>query len=402
MWVLASILLVSLTLGQTPAPGQAEGDIGARLERPAYDPLATSKTIEFWKKRTERDSAIALAWTELARAYLARHQQTGSLDDAVQAESAARRSSELHPEPGTLIILGRSLLSQHRFPEALSVAERAVQNDPAANALLCDVLIELGQLDRARLAFSNCPKTDPLDRIALEARMLEAQGDSEALIDRLRELCNLADQMPQLPPGLASWYHVRLGHALIDRGKLSEGIAACKAALAIVPKEHGALLGLAEAAAAQGRWADALALADEGAREAPADFEAVHFIARAQAALGRIVESEAAFTRLKSMVESSPRIYDRLYARACVQANRDLETALARAEADLKLRQDAQAYETLALVLERLGRHDQARNAIKTAIALDPRISDINPRAARSAPGTVRSVTQQSENDSNP
>src|SRR5262249_52683722 len=161
--------------------------------------------------------------------------------------------------------------------------------------------------------------------------------DSEALFDRLRELCNLADQMPQLPPGLASWYHVRLGHALIDRGKFSEGICACKAALKIVPKEHGALLGLAEAAAAQGRWTEALALADEAAREAPADFEAVHLIARAQASLGRAAESEAAFTRLKAMVESSPRIYDRLYARACVQANRDLETALARAEADLKL-----------------------------------------------------------------
>jgi tetratricopeptide (TPR) repeat protein len=402
MWVLASILSVSLSLAQTPAQGRAEEDIGARLERPAYDPLATSKTIEFWKKRTERDSAIALGWTELARAYLARHQQTGSLDDAVRAESAARRSSELHREPGALIILGRSLLSQHRFPEALSVAERAVRSDTSANALLCDVLIELGQLDRARLAFSNCPKTDPLDRIALEARVLEAQGDSEALIDRLRELCNLADQMPHLPPGLAAWYHVRLGHALIDRGMHSEGIAACKSALAIVPKEHAALLGLAEAAAAQGRWTEALSLADEAAREAPADFEAVHLISRAQSALGRVAAGDAAFKRLNGMVESSPRIYDRLYARACVQANRDLETALARAEADLKLRQDAQAYETLALVLERLGRHDQARTAIKTARALDPRISNIDPQVAESVPRNARSVTQQSESKANP
>src|SRR5262249_25726635 len=103
MWVLASILSVSLTLGQTAARGPAEEDIGARLQRPAYDPLATSKTIEFWKKRTDRDSAVALGWTELGRAYLARHQQTGSLDDAVRAEAAARRSSDLHPEPGTLI-----------------------------------------------------------------------------------------------------------------------------------------------------------------------------------------------------------------------------------------------------------------------------------------------------------
>src|SRR5262249_2336146 len=151
MCAFVSMLLVSSTLGQTLPRAQAVEDVGARLERPAYDPLGTSKAIEFWKKRTERDPTVALGWTELARACVARPQQTGSLDDAVRAESAARRSSDLHADPGTLVILGRSLLPQHRFPEALAVAKRAVRGNPTANALLCDVLIEIGQLERARL-----------------------------------------------------------------------------------------------------------------------------------------------------------------------------------------------------------------------------------------------------------
>src|SRR5262249_30436297 len=152
-----------------------------------------------------------------------------------------------HAASGTLVILGRALLSQHRFPEALEVAQRAATVEPSANALLCDVLVELGRLDEARVAFSKFPGTDPLDRIALEARMLEAQGDSGALIARLREWSDLADHMPQLPAELAAWYHVRLGHTLIDRGRLAEGRAACRAALGIVPGEHAALVGLAEA-----------------------------------------------------------------------------------------------------------------------------------------------------------
>jgi tetratricopeptide (TPR) repeat protein len=378
--------LASLFIGALIQPAQPDGDaagdnIGATLERPAYDARATTKAVEFWKKRAERDGTVAQGWGELARAYLARHHQSGSLDDARRAEESARRAIALGGGAGVQVILGRALLSQHRFPEAFAVAEKAARGDGLANALLCDVLIELGRLDRARAAFSAYPGTDPLDRIALEARMLEAQGDSEALIGRLRELCGLADRMPQLPAELAAWYHVRLGHTLIDLGRLSEGREACRTALRIVPGEHAALVGLAEAEAAEGRWAETLRLAEDSARNAPADFEAVHLIARAEAALGRQDRAEVAYARLRSMVQGSPRIYDRLYARACVRAGRDLETALACAEADLALRQDAQGHETLALVLDRLGRRDRARAAIEAARKLAPEDPEIRRHA---------------------
>jgi tetratricopeptide (TPR) repeat protein len=227
--------------------------------------------------------------------------------------------------------------------------------------------------------------------------MLEAQGDSEALIDRLRELSDLADRMPQLPAELAAWYHVRLGHALIDRGRLKEGRDACRAALGIVPGEHAALVGLAEAEAAEGRWAEALRLAEQAERNAPADFEAVHLVARALSALGRAAEADRAFARLKSMVQGSPRIYDRLYARACVEANRDLESALACAERDQSLRRDARGYETLALVLGRLGRNDRARPAIEKARALDPNDPDIRRHADEILGRSTRPATDPTE-----
>src|SRR5262249_51162582 len=89
MYAFVSILLIGASPGQPASgPGEADEDIGARLERPAYDPQGTTKAIDFWRKRVERDGGVALGWTELARACLARHHQTGSLDDAVQAECA--------------------------------------------------------------------------------------------------------------------------------------------------------------------------------------------------------------------------------------------------------------------------------------------------------------------------
>jgi Flp pilus assembly protein TadD len=346
-------------------------DVDATLERPPYDPTLTTKIIAFWRRRTDRDPKIALGWTQLAGAYLARHQQTGELEEAREAEKAARRAIELHPDPGTMIVLGRALLSQHRFPEALEVAERAARADRAASGLLVDVLIELGELVRAQAIGKGLSISDPLDRLALEARLLEAQGDDEELLSRLRGLRNHARRMPQIPAGLAAWYHVRLGHALIDRGKLDEGRACCQEALGLVPGEHAALVGLAEAACLQGQWSEGLRLAEEACRSAPADFEAIHLKAKALRKLGRTGEADQEFTRLRALVQRSPRIYDRLYARVCVEENKDLEEALLRAKADIALRKDAMAYDTLALVLNSLGSTEAAQSTIETALKLD-------------------------------
>ena len=327
-----ALFLIGSAMGQ---PARAPGDPGATTSGPGWNvpPTIPGRRPRPSTSGPSGPSATARSpqgWSELARAYLARHHQTGSLDDARRRRGPARRAIALGAGSGVQVILGRALLSQHRFPEALEVAERAARGDRIANALLCDVLIELGHLDRARAAFSAYPGTDPLDRIALEARMLEAQGDSDALIGRLRELSDLADRMPQLPAGLAAWYHVRLGHTLIDRGRLSEGRDACRR------RPSGSCRGSTPRWSAWPRPRRPRAAGRRrcGSRRRP---RAAHRrISRRstwspgrQASLGHTARAEEAYARLKSMAQGSPRIYDRLYARACVEAGRDLETALA-------------------------------------------------------------------------
>ena len=177
-----------------------------RLRSPGHD-QGRGVLEEAGRATTARSPRAGRSWPALTSPGTTRRARSTTRGDA---EESARRAIALGGGSGVQVILGRALLSQHRFPEALAVAERAARGDGLANALLCDVLIELGRLDRARAAFAAYPGTDPLDRIALEARMLEAQGDSEALIGRLRELCDLADRMPQLPAELAAWYHVHI------------------------------------------------------------------------------------------------------------------------------------------------------------------------------------------------
>lgn len=385
------VLLLAAAIGpagQSPADDGLAREVGAKLQRPAYDPTRTTKAIAFWKSRTDRDPAGGQGWAHLASAYLARHHETGAIVEAIEAEKAARKALTLGPNPSIMIVLGRALLSQHRFPDALEVAEKAAQLDPNANRLLCDVQIELGEMEKARVAASRIPiDTDPLDRVALEARLLEAESNDEVLIARLTELRDMADALPQLPHELASWYRVRLGHALIDRGRLSEGRACCRAALAIVPKDARALVGLAEAEAAEGNWASALDFARQAHEAAPTDFEALEMIAVTNRRLGKTEESDRAFEKLRALVESAPRIYDRHYARSCAENDRDLEEGLSRAEADLGLRKDPMAYDTLAMVLSKLGKPNEAKEAIDLAVKADPNHPEIRKHAEQLAIG---------------
>src|SRR5207247_2614697 len=80
--------------------------------------------IEFYKARAKRDPTGAADLARLAGLYLQRSRETGDPRDAVRAEQAARRSLRNRASHNDQAeqVLSSSLLSQHRFAEALVVA----------------------------------------------------------------------------------------------------------------------------------------------------------------------------------------------------------------------------------------------------------------------------------------
>ena len=48
-----------------------------------------------------------------------------------------------------------------------------------------------------------------------------------------------ADELSDLPAETAAWYHVMVGHTLIDRAGSTRGRVACRMALAIFPRDYG-------------------------------------------------------------------------------------------------------------------------------------------------------------------
>ena len=184
----------------------------ASIDRTPYEPGLVDRTVAFWEAQAARDPGGFLELRELAAAHLARQRETGEIADAVRAEDAARRSLKIlrRGNAAAMIRLGRALIAQHRFPEALEVARFAATMDPEGIRLVADVQMELGDYDAARKALADSPPTaDDPNYHALRARLEEVEGNVEYALRLLREARRLAEARPDLPrrssPGTATW-----------------------------------------------------------------------------------------------------------------------------------------------------------------------------------------------------
>ena len=342
------------------------------VEREPFDPRRVDQTIAFWEGRVAADPIGAIDLRELAGAYLTRQRETGAIQDAVLAERAARRSMEVLPHRNAVALnrLARSLMAQHRFPEALAVAKDAAEVDPEAHRLIADLALELGDYeaaDRALAAIADDP--EDLNRKALRARILEINGKADEALALLREASQQAEARSDLPHETAAWYWTMVGHHLIDAGRLDEGEHACRRALELFPNDYRALTGLAEASAWRGDWGGAIDRGLEAIAICPENPEVLRLLGDAQTARGNAEEAGRSYRRFEALAHSFPRIYDRHWALFCADQDRDLDEALAIARKDLELRQDVHAYDTLAWVCYKAGRLDEAAEIMPKALA---------------------------------
>jgi tetratricopeptide (TPR) repeat protein len=364
------------------SPDDASAEI---VQRAPYQPDSVQKTVVFWEGRTRKAPSRYLDFRELAGAYLSRQRETGDIEDAVRAERAARRSLELQ-ERGNIVArtrLVRSLLGQHRFPEALDAARRAAAVDPKAWLLVADVELELGHADKARSACAQAP-VDPedLSAIVLSARFAIADGDLDRTLHLLRDAARRAAELSDLPAEAAAWFHVMIAHTLIDRGRLDEGTTACRTALAIFPRDYRAMTGLAEAAAFRCEWDEVIVWASRAIEASPQNPEALKLLAEAYAASGNHNETERQQRRFQELAHSFIRIYDRHWALYCADHDQNLDEAYALAKRDLELRTDSAAYETLAWVAFKKGLQSEAESAIRAALARKPQTASFFHHAA--------------------
>jgi tetratricopeptide (TPR) repeat protein len=324
----------------------------------------------------------------LASQYLQRFRENGDAGDVMRGEHAARASLALQPRfnAGGEMALASSLVSLHRFREALAHAERALEIEPgntAAVAQAASTQVELGRYDDARRLLTSGSAAAGGDgtRAGDAATGTDvALGTARARYDEVtghlaqaRRSIDLAlvqtDSIIDSPAESRAWFHFRAGELAWVAGDAGTAERRFREALVIFPGYARALNGLARLYWAQRRWPDALDAATRAAQRVPLP-ETLGYEADAQRALG----DEAAARGTEDLITAIARIggaaaiNDRALAISFAEHGRRLDDAVAIARRDVAARDDVFAEDTLAWALARSGHWTEARSAARKAV----------------------------------
>jgi tetratricopeptide (TPR) repeat protein len=199
-------------------------------------------------------------WADLGLAYVQQARLTADPSYYAKAGGALRRSLSEHPDGNHLALVGLGALAaaRHDFTAALRYGRQAAAIDPysaPAQGVVADALVELGRYPEAWVAVQRMvdlrPDTGSLARGSYAA---ELRGD----VSRARELLTAAlDLAPSaVDAGYALYY---LGELAWNVGDVAGARARWEEGLRRAPAYLPLLAGRARVAAAEGRYAEAMA-----------------------------------------------------------------------------------------------------------------------------------------------
>lgn len=363
-----------------PAPPMAPKYLDVESERLFAAPPPTpaqqrDNEIDFWARRAIEDPESADALSRVAAVTLQRSRETGDFNDVLRAEDAARRSLARRDQRNgaTRVLLASTLLAQHRFADALAVAQRLVRDNPGVPAYLAmrgETEMETGDYDAARATFDTVARMPAsLSVMGRRARWAELTGhvaESRQILSRA--IADVSAQVGTTPEQVA-WFRLRLGDLEFRAGKLRRARDAYDAGLAAWPDDYRIHAALARLDAAQGRWADALAHGDR-VLAVQLDPATLAVMGDAHAALGDTVSAAKSWRAMEVAVAGQPGAYHRAWSLFLLDHDRRVGDVVAAARAELETRHDVYGWDVYAWALHRHGDHQAARDAMVRALAL--------------------------------
>jgi tetratricopeptide (TPR) repeat protein len=217
-----------------------------------------------------RDRPDARTLSLLGLAFQQRARETGDPSYYPRSEQALRRALKLEPRNAQAVAgLGSLALARHRFGDALTFGRRARRLAPYVafnEGLIGDALIELGRYGEAFRAFDRMATRKPgLPSYTRVSYARELLGRPERALRAMR----LAVDAAGLRGEPAAWTRVQLGKLLFSLGRVEPAATQFRIALAAFPGYVHALDALAQAEAARGRIARAIALERQAVERNP-------------------------------------------------------------------------------------------------------------------------------------
>lgn len=209
----------------------------------------TKSELDFWQKKYTAAPNQTSYLGRIASNYNSLFDITANIDYLYKAEELLLKSNETmhYTNVSTIRSLARNYISQHRFREALTLAEKAYvigEGKIETQKLLFDVQMELGNYKEAEenLIAISIDKND-FDFLIRNAKWQDHNGNLKAAISMLKKASEIAELNEN--EGLKTWAYTNLGDFYGHNGNISESYNYYLKTLKMNPNNSYALKGIA-------------------------------------------------------------------------------------------------------------------------------------------------------------
>jgi tetratricopeptide (TPR) repeat protein len=331
--------------------------------------------IAFYEGVAKRDPSGGMALGQLALFYMRRARATGDYQDVLRSEGAARKSLGNRGAHNTRArqALAASLLSEHRFGDALGIAQDLAERDAsnaAFRASVGEIQMELGHYDDARASFASVAgNTSDLSVAPRLARWMELQGHPDSAYRLMNASLLAVIDRRDVPAEQKAWFWLRIGDLQFRRGRIDEAASDYQRGLAAHPDDYRLLTATAKLEGARHQWQKAI---DYGERAVAVSFDpaTLGVMSDAYAALGDSAKSDEYAHAMEVAVSKQATAYHREWSLFLLNHGLRVAEVLAKSQKELETRQDIYGYDALAWALHASGRDREAREAMRHALAL--------------------------------
>lgn len=335
----------------------------------------TNGAIQFYERRIEDDPRAAADRANLAGLYLQRSRETGDYEDVLRAEDLARQSLTIRGKSNSKAFrtLAASLLAQHRFTEALEVAQelfRIWPEDPAHRAILGELQMELGDYDAARVTFASLESArDNLAVAPRLARWAEISGRPDEARRIFEAARDRATYRNDFTPEQIAWYHFRLGDLALRHGELDRAEEAFRTGLRTNPGDYRIVSGMARLEAARRNWKKAIDYGEQSIATV-LDPATLGLLSDAYAALGDPVKATEYGKAMEVSILNQKGAFHREWSLFLLDHGQKVPEVAAQAAEEIRTRRDVYGYDLLAWALHKQGRHAEAKRAMAAALRM--------------------------------
>ncbi|RDI54941.1 tetratricopeptide repeat protein [Flavobacterium glaciei] len=206
------------------------------------------KEIDFWQKKYDAAPTQISYLSQLAANYNTLFEYTGDIKNLYMSEDLLTKSNEAddYSRVSTIRSLARNYISQHRFKEALELANKALaigEGKKETQKLLFDVQMELGNYPDAVKNLNAIRDMNSFDYLIRLAKWNDHKGDLETAITFMEKARDIAEKDDNKV--LKIWSYSNLGDFYGHAGRIKESYESYLKTLALDPNYSYALKGIA-------------------------------------------------------------------------------------------------------------------------------------------------------------